>query len=132
MGLSFDPTYFIGSDLKLLHYRPGEMEVEWRFLHWLLWYYEMTNAFGYTHTNILTNVQGIWFIMKKVVKRSIFDEVAIKLANTGIKIAMVTYIDKKSSRNPRFTGAEPFEKYNMPSADGLSSGLLRWSQFYHS
>lgn len=84
----------------------------------------MTNAFGYTHTNILTNVQGIWFIMKKVVKRSIFDEVAIKLANTGIKIAMVTYIDKKSSRNPRFTGTEPFEKY-MSSADGLSSGLLR-------
>ena len=59
-------------------------------------------------------------------KRSVFDEVAIKLANTGIKIAMVTYIDKKSS-----TGAEPFEKY-MSSADGLSSGLLRWSQFYHS
>ena len=28
MDLSFDPTYFIGSDLKLLHYRPGEMEVE--------------------------------------------------------------------------------------------------------
>lgn len=84
----------------------------------------MTNAFGYTHTNILTNVQGIWFIMKKVVKRSIFDEVAIKLANTGIKIAMVTFIDKKSSRNPGFTGAEPFEKY-MSSADGLSSGLLR-------
>ena len=26
--LSFDPTYFIGSDLKLVHYRPGEMEVE--------------------------------------------------------------------------------------------------------
>ena len=46
-------------------------------------------------------------------KRSVFDEVAIKLANTGIKIAMVTYIDKKSSRNPRFTGAEPFEKYMM-------------------
>ena len=67
MSLSFDPTYFIGSDLKLLHYRPGEMEVEWRFLHWLLWYYEMTNAFGYTHTNILTDVQRIWFIMKKVV-----------------------------------------------------------------
>ena len=84
----------------------------------------MTNAFGYTHTNILTNVQGIWFIMKKVVKRSIFDEVAIKLANTGIKIAMVTFIDKKCSRNPRFTGAEPFEKYMSP-ADGLSSGLLR-------
>ena len=64
-------------------------------------------------------------------KRYVFDEVAIKLANTGIKIAMVTYIDKKSSRNPRFTAAEPFEKY-MSSADGLSSGLLRWSQFYHS
>ena len=46
MSLSFDPTYFIGSDLKFVHYRPGEMEVEWRFLHWLLWYYEMTNAFN--------------------------------------------------------------------------------------
>ena len=67
MSLSFDPTYFIGSDLKFVHYRPGEMEVEWRFLHWLLWYYEMTNAFGYTNTNILTNVQRIWVIMKKVV-----------------------------------------------------------------
>ena len=58
-------------------------------------------------------------------KRSVFAEVAIKLANKGIKIAMVTHIDKKSSRNPRFTGAEPFEKYNMSSADGFSRGLLR-------
>ena len=65
-------------------------------------------------------------------KRSVFDEVAIKLANTGIKIAMVTHIDKKSSRNPRFTGAKPFEKYNMSSADGFSRGLLRWGQFYQS
>ena len=32
-GLSFDPTYFIGSDLKLVRYRPWEMEVERRFLH---------------------------------------------------------------------------------------------------
>ena len=27
-GLSFEPTYYIGSDLKLVRYRPWEMEVE--------------------------------------------------------------------------------------------------------
>ena len=41
---------------------------------------------------------------------------------------MVTHIGKKSIRNPRSFS----ELLNMSSTDGLSSELLRWSQFYVS
>ena len=68
----------------------------------------MTNAFGvHTHkyTDLCTTNLVHYEKSRQCSKRSVFDEVAIKLANTGIKIANL-------------------EKY-MSSADGLSSGLLR-------